>query len=58
MRDGLSWWQRAVTVFGQWRDNARQWARDRWQGFTDYVDSVRNRQDIGRDDRNDPDLGR
>jgi hypothetical protein len=55
MRDGLTWWERTVIVFGEMRDNVTAWARERWQGFVDFVDSARGR---GDNERDDPDLGR
>jgi len=55
MCDGLTWWERTVNVFGEIRANVTTWARERWQGFVDFVDSARGRGDY---DRDDPDLGR
>jgi hypothetical protein len=56
MRDGLTWWQRTVSLFGRVRDNVTQWKRDRWQGFRDFVDSKRG--EVNQERGNDPDLGR
>jgi hypothetical protein len=36
------------------RDHVTLWARDRWQGFRDFVDSRRGDVNQARD--NDPDL--
>lgn len=58
MRDGMGFWDRTVHVFGQYREAAVTWAKDRWQSFVDYLD---RRRDDDPSPENEPppdDMGR